>query len=254
MFGLACLGLVQAAEPTPLIRAHSHNDYEHARPLLDALEHGFCGIEADIWLVDGQVLVAHDRQAVKTTRTLERLYLGPLRARIQKNQGRVYPGGPPCMLLIDVKSEAEATYAVLREVLKNYADILTIFTPTNTTTNALTVVLSGNRATGTLAREPLRYAAIDGRLPDLEANASPHLIPLVSDNWRNHFQWRGNGPLSPAEQLKLKSFVARAHAQSRRIRFWSAPDAPAAWAELQAAGVDLINTDHLAELRDFLLR
>ena len=252
MMGLACLGMGHAAEPTPLINAHSHNDYEHTRPLLDALEQGFCSFEADIWLVDGQLLVAHDRQAVNTTRTLERLYLDPLRARIQKNQGRVYPGGPPCLLLIDVKSDAEATYAVLKELLQNYADLLTRFTPTNTTTNALTVVLSGNRATGTLTKEPLRFAAIDGRLPDLETNPSPHLIPLISDNWRNHFQWRGTGPLSPAEQLKLKTLVARAHTQSRRIRFWSAPDMPAAWAELQAAGVDLINTDHLAELREFL--
>src|SRR6266496_4549770 len=28
-----------AAQPTPLIHTHAHNDYEHARPLLDALDH-----------------------------------------------------------------------------------------------------------------------------------------------------------------------------------------------------------------------
>ena len=39
-----------AAEPTPLLRAHAHNDYEHTRPLLDALECGFGSIEADIHL------------------------------------------------------------------------------------------------------------------------------------------------------------------------------------------------------------
>jgi len=44
--------------PPPLTRAHAHNDYEHTRPLFDALEHGFCSIEPDIWLVDGKLLVA----------------------------------------------------------------------------------------------------------------------------------------------------------------------------------------------------
>ena len=33
----------------PLERAHAHNDYEHARPLLDALSHGFTSVEADVW-------------------------------------------------------------------------------------------------------------------------------------------------------------------------------------------------------------
>ena len=45
---------------TPLANAHSHNDYEHDRPLLDALDHGFTSIEADIFLFEGQLLVTHD--------------------------------------------------------------------------------------------------------------------------------------------------------------------------------------------------
>jgi len=243
-----------AAPPTPLTQAHAHNDYAHPRPLLDALEQGFCSVEADIWLVEGRLLVAHDLKAVKPERTLEALYLDPLRERIQRNGGRVYPLGPPCTLLIDVKSKAEPTYAALREVLRGYADVLTAFTPTNTVTNALTVILTGNRATGVLAAEALRHAAIDGRLGDLETSAPPRLIPLVSDNWGLHFKWRGVGPLPDAERQKLKQFVEQAHQQGRRIRFWGAPDNPAGWQELQRVGVDLINTDKLAGLRQFLLQ
>ncbi len=36
-----------------LSQAHAHNDYHHALPLLDALAHGFCSVEADVFLVDG---------------------------------------------------------------------------------------------------------------------------------------------------------------------------------------------------------
>lgn len=251
--GLAGVAASLPAQPTPLPHAHAHNDYEHKRPLFDALDHGFCSIEADIWLVDGQLLVAHDRWAVKTNRTLQALYLDPLRARIQQNHGRLYAGGPPCTLLIDVKSDAEATYAVLRKVLAEYADIFTAFTPTNTVTNALTAILTGNRATTVLAAEPLRYAAIDGRLPDFDANPSPRLVPLVSDNWTKYFKWRGLGPLPDAERQKLEQFVARAHQQGRRIRFWAAPDNPVGWKALQDAGVDVLNADDLAGLQKFLL-
>ena len=48
-------------EVVPLTKAHAHNDYEHNRPLYDALDHGFTSVESDVWLVDGELLVAHDR-------------------------------------------------------------------------------------------------------------------------------------------------------------------------------------------------
>src|SRR5262245_36960462 len=70
------------AQITPLVHAHAHNDYEHPRPLLDALDHGFCSVEADIWLVDGKLLVAHDRDKVKPDGTFQALYLDPLRERV----------------------------------------------------------------------------------------------------------------------------------------------------------------------------
>ena len=65
------------AEVVPLTRAHAHNDYEHARPLAEALERGFCSVEADVWLVAGKLLVAHDLKDAKPQRTLESLYLDP---------------------------------------------------------------------------------------------------------------------------------------------------------------------------------
>ena len=243
---------VPALAATPLPAAHAHNDYEHTRPLLDALDHGFCSVEADVYLVDDQLLVAHDRPKVRPERTLQALYLDPLLARVQTNAGRVYRGGPPVTLLIDFKGDAEATYAKLKRVLAPYRPILTLFHQDRTETNAVTVIISGNRAWKTMEAETERLAALDGRLPDLDSNPNPHLVPLVSDNWRSHFQWNGNGTIPPVEKAKLDALVQRAHQQGRRIRFWAAADQPEVWQAHAAAGVDLINTDHLPELSRFL--
>src|SRR6516225_11634557 len=115
-----------ADRPTvPLPHAHAHNDYEHKRPLFDALDHGFCSVEADIYLVDGQLLVAHERFQTKPERTLQSLYLDPLRERVKTNGGHVFPNGPEFTLLIDVKGDWRKTYPVLRDVLKQYAGMLT---------------------------------------------------------------------------------------------------------------------------------
>jgi hypothetical protein len=242
----------QAADPAPLIRAHAHNDYEHPRPLLDALACGFGSIEADVHLVDGRLLVAHDRKAVKPERTLEALYLDPLRERVKQNGGRVYRGGPTIILLIDVKSEAVATYEALHAVLKNYAAMLTVFRDGVTTPGAITVIVSGSRAPAVMAAQSLRYAAMDGRIDDLNGQTATALIPLVSDNWQKVFSWRWTGPIPEDEARKLQALVEQAHAQGRQLRFWNTPDNPATWSVLYGAGVDLINTDQLTGLQGFL--
>jgi len=242
------------AQPVPLIRAHAHNDYEHDRPLLDALDHGFCSVEADIHLVDGQLLVAHDLEDVHVERTLQALYLDPLRERIRRNGGRVYVNGPSVILLIDIKSDAAPTYRVLRDILKQYEDILTVFTAEEKDEGAVTVILSGNRPREILAAELERLAAFDGRLNDLQDSASvpPAFMPLVSSNWAAIAPWYGVGSLSYEARQRLHDTVSTAHAQGRKIRFWATSDNPVVWKELYDAGVDLLNADNLERLKVFL--
>ena len=245
-----CLG----AEPVPLVHAHAHNDYVHQRPLLDALDHGFCSVEADVHLVDGQLLVAHDRSQVKPERTLQALYLDPLRERVKKNGGSVYPAGPEFTLLVELKSDWHASYPVLRNILKDYASMITTFRSGVTETNAIRVIITGRRAKQMLAGEPVRYASLDGDLADLDSDAPAALVPWISSNWAPLFKWRGSGPMPEAEKLKLKTIVTQAHQQGRRVRFWGAPDRPAFWNEMLVNGVDLVNTDNLAGMQAFLLK
>jgi hypothetical protein len=84
---------------TPLPRAHPHNDYWRKRPLQDALECGFCSVEADTFLVGDQLLVGHDPHELRPERTLESLYLAPLRERARQFRGRIYPDAPHFYLL-----------------------------------------------------------------------------------------------------------------------------------------------------------
>jgi hypothetical protein len=249
-FGFALGGF--ASEP--LTNAHAHNDYEHQRPLLDALDQGFCSVEADIFLVGGKLLVAHTRDQVSPGRTLQKLYLDPLRERVRQNGGRVYRDGPPVWLLIDLKTDPGPAYAALREVLESYADILTSFGGSAMHTNAINIVITGHRlpSAATFQAETVRYAGLDGQLRDLDADLQPSLMPWISEDWRKHFKWRGTGPLPDEERKKLKQLVERIHRSGRLARFWSAPDTEDAWREFRNAGVDLLNTDDLAGMNKFL--
>ena len=253
LLALTALALNAADKVEPALpQAHAHNDYEHDRPLLDALSHGFTSVEADIYLVDGKLLVAHDREDLKPERTLAALYLDPLR-ELARGKKSIFDNGQNLTLLIDIKTEAEATYLILRDLLADYRGMLSRFEKDKIETNAVTIILSGNRPREIVLSEVHRFVAIDGRLTDLaKKNLFVSLIPLISDNWNNHFQWRGTGAFPESDRTKLKSLVEQTHAEHRRIRFWATPDNETAWAELRAAGVDLINTDNLPGLAKFL--
>lgn len=252
------------AQPTavvlgePQAAAHAHNDYEHDRPLFDALEQGFTSVEADVWLVDGELLVAHDLEDVQPGVTLESLYLNPL-TDLVKGQGRsVYPGWDgEFQLLIDIKSEGEATYAAIEEELAEHRSILTRYSHGSTKQGPVTAVISGNRPLATMEAATQRFGFYDGRASDLSSGMPAELMPLVSNNWTQLFTWRGEGPMPEAERAKLQAYVETAHDAGYRVRFWATPDTvgaarDAVWTELVTAGVDHINTDDLAGLADFL--
>ncbi|GAB2923415.1 phosphatidylinositol-specific phospholipase C/glycerophosphodiester phosphodiesterase family protein [Streptomyces heilongjiangensis] len=253
--------------PRPLWRAHAHNDYEHPRPLLDALDHRFGSVEADLFLVGGHLLVAHDPEDLDPARTLESLYLEPLAARVRAHHGSVYRGHRrPLQLLIDIKTEGAATYRELDRRLRRHRHLFTTYAHGRVRPGPVTAVISGDRA----ARVPMeaqteRHAFYDGRLADLVPDAAlvsttpapASLIPLVSDNWSLNFTWRGAGPFPEAERARLRAIVSTAHGRGQRVRFWATPDLPgperdAVWGELLAAGVDHLNTDDLAGLEAFL--
>ena len=260
---LALLNTLQpssaACDVVPLVHAHAHNDYRHDPPLLKALQHGFTSVEADIFLVGDELCVAHDPDEITRERTLRSLYLEPLRERVKRNNGRVYPDGGRFLLLVDVKSAAKPTWQRLHEVLTEYRDMLTTFGPQGRRDKAVLVVVSGNRSLELMQSQPVRYAGYDGRLADLDSDNSAEVIALISDRWGTHFTWRGDGPMPPEEQRKLGEIVQKAHAKGRLVRFWATPDQrsparEALWRELLSAGVDLINTDDLEGLKEFFLR
>lgn len=222
-----------AHSPRLLLNAHAHNDYLHPRPLYDALNAGFCSVEADIWLVDGELLVAHDRAQTQAGKTLQRLYLDPLHEFI-KHDDR------PITLFIDIKSDAEPTYEKLREVLVAYASMLTNYDRGRIHRRAVSVLITGNRPFEMIAAEEHRLVAIDGTAESLVTSPPVNLVPQVSIKW------------TEAVQRDFKSLIECAHLQGRNIRFYATPDNPQTWRMLRNAGVDLINTDNLTGLRDFL--
>jgi hypothetical protein len=229
-----------------LPNAHAHNDYLHEKPLLEALSRGFTSVEADVHLVSGELYLGHWMPRVFPPKTLKEIYLEPLAALMTRQNGKVYPTYEGVFyLMIDVKTDSLATYKVLRAQLLQHA----IFQ----CNPHFQVFISGNRATHHILNDAEEIAAADGRLADLGKNLPSQAMPVVSDNFRRHFKWRGKGAMPEHEKNKLKTLADEVHRQGKKLRFWAIPDQPNAWAELLDAGVDLISTDDLQNAEDFLM-
>lgn len=260
------LGLIPGLAPSarspsfpPVTPAlHAHNDYLHPRPLLDALDARARSVEADIFVVAGDLLVAHTPIEIRPGRTLEHLYLAPLLSLVNQQQ-TILKDGQTFFLLVDLKSPADETFPVLLGQLKKYRSMLShrdaegVFRP-----GPVTVIITGNQPPRDTWDTPgERLVFFDGSLSDLDAESplSNTLVPVISSNWKRSFRWTGTNPQEPipaAESARLNSLVGKAHVQGKLIRFWGAPDHPDAWKALLDSGADLINTDKLPEAAAFL--
>lgn len=236
--------------PSVLERAHAHNDYVHKRPLVDALENGFSSVEADVFLEGGKLLVAHDRKDLKLERSLEALYLAPLAARIRSNSGWVYPNGQTIFwVLIDIKEKGPEVYAELKRELAAHSELAW-----SKDRPSIRFVLSGQRPIEEMIPDAGKFAGLDGRIKDMDRGFSTEFMPWVSESWSSLFKWIGKGEIPPDQIEKLRSTVARIHAQGRKVRFWGASDNENFWKTQWEAGIDFLNIDQLTRFRSWALK
>jgi len=227
--------------------AHAHNDYEHTRPLFDALSNGFASVEADVYLIRGKLLVSHSTPGPNTL-TLEELYLRPLDSLIRLHGGRVYSDYKgPFWLMIDCKT-ATGTYEAIREAVRKYPELLG-----ENNDGPVKIFLSGNRPLELMVRDGFIGLGIDGRPDDAGKGYDATLMPVISDHFGNWSSWKGKSPATENDLKQIRELARRVHLEGKKLRLWAIPDRQEAWKALMEAGVDMINTDHLKELNAYLL-
>jgi alkaline phosphatase len=224
---------------------HSHNDYEQASPFWAAWQQQWGSIEADIWLVEGRILIGHDREEIRAGRTLEEYYIKPLLACIGRNNGHPYADpARQLVMLIDIKADSVAALASLIALLDKY--------PVLEHCSCLKWVISGNRPAPSLYPSYPAFIAFDGILHARYSPSELSRIAMMSDDLRYYAQWDQGSGLPATGLDSLKEAIGRSHAAHLPVRLWDAPDFPAAWRQLMDLRVDYLNTDHIADLAAYL--
>ena len=227
--------------------AHAHNDYLHEHPLKDALRFGFTSVEADVYLINGELYVAHERPEKLAGITLKELYLNPLQNLMRSQNAKVYPNDyGKFYLLIDLKNDAVETYKVLKQQLLTYPEFL--HNP------HFNIYLTSFQDLHFVLNDPARVVGVDGRLNDLHKGYGTEQVPVVSESFKKLTQWNGNDSVTANQFALAKQFIDKVHAEGKKCRVWAIPDEPSAWRRLLADGIDFINTDRLAAFSDFMAK
>lgn len=251
---IATASITDCFSQTVLTNAHAHNDYWHAKPLFQSLENGFMSVEADCYLINGRLLVAHEKVFTKKRRTLQKLYLEPLMKLAKENNFKsIYKSGEQEFILyIDIKADCEIFIPFLDSVLKKYDAMLTKFADGKKITGAVRVLVDHCGNNSYVLNSNPRYISLSGNMGDADKKSGNEIMPRISFSYNSLLQWNGKGEMSEAEKEKLKDFLKKAHANDYTVRIWAAGNKKKVWKELVAAGVDWINVDRLQKFRKFM--
>lgn len=241
-----------ATAQLPLI--HAHNDFQRAEPLTNALRYQVYSIEADVFLVNDTLRVAHEETELNTAPSLWDMYLQPIINLFAANNGRISPDTAYTpILMIDIKKSSHAVLANLVQQLSAYPSVF----DRSINPYAVKIVISGDRPSRkntegnkdtelSWTRYP-RYIFFDGRPNETYDNVTLQRVAFISDSWFNY--------VVPSDSIDnhIQLLAQRVHRLGKMLRLWAIPDSPKSWEHFQKLGVDIINTDRVAECRNFFL-
>ncbi|MDP3237357.1 MAG: hypothetical protein Q8N26_31510 [Myxococcales bacterium] len=224
---------------------HAHNDYEHPRPLFDALDAGFESVEVDVWIDGTDIGVSHTGAPFKGS--LKALYLDPL-AQLVRTRGRVNRSGGPFFLWLDLKQGDQRLLDLIATQLAEYPMLTRFQDDQPALSGAVTVILTGSDSgKKALVERPSPRPYIR------DSNSYSPMDPQSDSKWGAYalnynafMQWDGQGTISAAQQRQLDNLVAGAHQAGRQVRLYAAPETPAWWRVARKSGVDFVGGDDLS--------
>ncbi|KAF7196874.1 Altered inheritance of mitochondria protein 6-like [Pseudocercospora fuligena] len=250
------MSFVHDATPVPI---HSHNDYVQRIPVFEALGSGCTSVEADIHLVDNDLLVGHSSVGLHSTNNLRNMYLEPLKRMIDHQNPNginetwhgIFNQAPQqtIVLLVDHKTSGPETFNTLYTQLQplRNLDYLTYWNGTTKVLRPLTIVSSGSApfdsilALNSTHRDIFYDAKLECLLsaedditatsPTYKYNASNS--HYASTQWHNAHLWReyycpynetNPAPSNAMDVQFCGTHMQQANARGLLARFWNTPN------------------------------
>ena len=240
LIGAFLLGSCSVNKTTALFNTnhngHAHNDYEHDRPLHDALQYGFRSIEVDVHAWNDQLIIAHDSADFSKLPNIMDLYINPLDSLLEHNL--IAKQSLPIILMVDLKTKKEEALRILNILTQSRREI---FYSVDKNSGPIQILISGDPPLDVLEQLNNPYLFIDGRFNREYPNQLQKQVTRISGKYFSLF-----GHVNGDERKNLiKDNLSEAHSHNQEVRFWGTRDHPDTWNELHILNVDWIGTDDL---------
>lgn len=258
------------------IPCHSHNDYWRRVPLFSALWAGCTGVEADVWLINGDLLVGHNPASLQVNRTFQNLYVNPLVDILthQNPTTSFYNGAgngvfdtdasQTLVLLIDLKTNGHTTWPWVIKQLEplRERDWLSYYANGTFHQRAITVVGTGNtpfdlilaaNATAPFRRDAFFDAPLDKLANSTFDSSNSYYASVSFFKSIGLVFWKGEP--SPGQLVKIRSHIAEANDRGLKSRYWEMPAWPIhvrnkVWEVLVEEGIAMLNVDDLKAAKE----
>jgi hypothetical protein len=251
---------------------HSHNDYKRAVPLYEALAAGCTGVEADIHLPtesgSKDLLVGHNKKSLRSDRTLQKLYTGPLvkiLERLNNNSAIPSEGGSgwkglfqesqntTLTLLLDFKSNGADLWPYVNQQLESlrFGNWLTHWDKTSGLIWAPIIIVATGNAPFDLVIANTTYRDIfyDAPLNDISNPlydntnsyyASASMYHTLGQQWL----WK----FSSAQMSRMNEKISAATDKGLQSRYWDTPAWPVTFRDYVSGvlvdnGIGMLNLD-----------
>jgi alkaline phosphatase len=228
------------AQSFTVTKGHAHNDYVHTTPFFEAYNLGFGSIEADVFLLNNELYVAHDSTEINKERTLNALYITPILKEIAKNGGKIKQ---PLQLLIDLKTTGNTMQVLEKQLLIHKR----IFENSN-----ISFVISGEMPAPRHFSKYDKLLQFDGRVNTHYNKQQLKRVAMFSHNFSDIEKWKGQVPLASNKMDEIAVIIKKVHQKKKKLRFWATPDTKLGWNTLINLTVDYIGTDNLSALAHYL--
>ena len=226
------LVLVCSSQRVSAQMIHSHNDYEQERPFFEAYAEKANIIEVDLYLSKGKLKVCHNREDIETAKTVEEMYLEPIKNLSKK--------GEPIdiTLMIDIKDTHQTLFKLFELLDNHYKEQLG--------DKKLKLLVCGDVPNEEELKKYPPYVQFDARLTAEHSAKQLERIGLYSMDFKLFSQWNGKGTMPRQDALAIKQMINKVHAMGKPIRFWGAPDNLNTWKVFTSMHIDVLNTDNIA--------
>jgi alkaline phosphatase len=241
---IACLilifsGFVGAGQK---VLIHSHNDYETAEPLLNAIRNRAYSLEADVYLVNDTLKVAHDKKDLTKASSLFTLYIQPIVNLFRTHNGRISDDAAYMpVFMIDIKENGDAVLTKLVSMLTTHASVF----DRKMNPGAIQIVISGDRGDRLKWTTWPSFILFDGRIGEQYDKPLLERVAFISDSYFNYARH------TDSTDYLIKQLAEKSHQMEKLLRLWAIPDNPSSWSHLRKLGVDIINTDNVSECRRY---